>query len=159
MTLPFPSLEDLVDAVRSAIDYVINVIYTTVRDALISFYNWLMGSIEWLLNYLRGYIPIIVTIIVTWNALYKLYTNPNISIEKKILGIVGTPIASVLVGGIIDGLLPREIRLPRWSYPPLCIASTYAYTMAKTEYVIIGLAGYVGEAYAETEARGIYSLA
>ncbi len=158
MTLPFPSLEDLVSAISSTVDYIVNIVCNTIRGALIDFYNWLMAGIEWLLNYIRANLPFVISVVLTWTALYKSITAENIPLTRRIMNILTAPLFSMFALSLVDALLPREIKLPRYSYPALAIASVYAETEARAEYIIRHRTGYVVEAEAETEARAIYSL-
>jgi len=156
MTLPFPSLEDIINTVQQSISYTVNTIYDSVRDALIEFYNWLMSSLEWLLNYIRGYIPYIIAIVLTWTATYKFATSENMSLTKRITGILLSPFIGLLGAGIIDGLLPRTVTLPRWTYPAILSVETIQETEAYISYMIRSTKTYLVEAEQPTEAQIYY---
>ena len=149
--MPAP-LNEVVEAVEEAISYAVEQVYTRVRDALIATYNWLMASIEWVLNYIRGYIPYIVTGVLTWTMIYKFTTSERMSIEKKIVGIASAPFLAYISGVLIDSFLPREVRLPRWTYPAKMIAEGDIPIDAYASYMLRHIVVYYVRADAETDA-------
>lgn len=156
MALPFPPLEQLSVAIESAINYTIQQITDAIHDALISVYNWIIGGIEWIINYIRGLMPFIITTVLTWTTIYKSVTSETMSLEKKVVSVFTAPFVSYVVGVLFDNLLPKAIRLPRFALPPRLVVEALADTVAYTSYTKMVTKTYIVEAEADTEAQIYY---
>ena len=119
MILPiiFPNLLDII---RGGIEFFVNSImywlgelWKGLYNTLVSFVNWIYGGLEWLYNTFRPHLVTVFTIWFTYLSARSTLKSESMSLKRKILGVLASPIIGYVAAEIISAFFPSSISLPR----------------------------------------------
>jgi hypothetical protein len=115
----------ILDWIKSGIDYFLNglyywigKLYKMIYNALVSFWNWILGGLEWIYNVVRPHLVNLLTVWFTFFGVKRMIFSETMSLKNKIIGIVATPFLSWFGSMILASFLPMSITLPRASPLP-----------------------------------------
>jgi hypothetical protein len=101
-----------------SLTYWIGVIWKRVYNALVGFWNWLLGGLEFIYNVIRPHLVDLLTVWFTFFGIKRMIFSETMSLKNKIIGIVATPFLSWFGSMILSSFLPTTISLPRAQYLP-----------------------------------------
>ena len=101
-----------------SLTYWIGVIWRRVYNALVSFWNWILGGLEWIYNVIRPHLVNLLTVWFSFFGIKRMIFSETMSLRNKIIGIVATPFLSWFGSMILASFLPMSITLPRAQYLP-----------------------------------------
>jgi hypothetical protein len=101
-----------------SLTYWIGVIWKRVYNALVGFWNWLLGGLEFIYNVIRPHLVDLLTVWFTFFGIKRMIFSETMSLRNKIIGIVATPFLSWFGSMILSSFLPMSITLPRSSPLP-----------------------------------------
>jgi hypothetical protein len=115
----------ILDWIKSGIDYFLNglyywvgKLYKMIYNALVSFWNWILGGLEWIYNVIRPHLVNLLTVWFTFFGIKRMIFSESMSLKNKIIGIIATPFLSWFGSMILSSFLPTTISLPRSQYLP-----------------------------------------
>jgi hypothetical protein len=101
-----------------SLTYWIGVIWKRVYNALVSFWNWILGGLEFIYNVIRPHLVNLLTVWFSFFGIKRMIFSETMSLRNKIIGIVATPFLSWFGSMILASFLPMSITLPRAQYLP-----------------------------------------
>ena len=124
-----------------SLTYWIGVIWKRVYNALVSFWNWILGGLEWIYNSIRPYLTNIITLWMTYYGIRKIIGSESMSVKNRVIGLFVTPFLSYIASEILASFLPNAVSLPRAPYihMDLIIDEQLLHNQIMEENVYIGL--------------------
>ena len=115
----------ILDWIKSGIDYFLNglyywvgKLYKMIYNALVGFWNWILGGLEFIYNVIRPHLVDLLTVWFTFFGVKRMIFSETMSLRNKIIGIIATPFFSWFGSMILASFLPMSITLPRAQYLP-----------------------------------------
>lgn len=84
---------------------------------LIQGLNSLIGGLEFILNVIRNYLPLVITVVLTWFMASKIMRSETMTIRQRLIGMVSAPFLALIPAAFLDAMLPKPICLPRLEVP------------------------------------------
>jgi hypothetical protein len=116
---------NLLDVVRGAIDYIISglmywvmQIWKRIYNALVGFWNWILGGLEFIYNVIRPHLVNLLTVWFSFFGIKRMIFSETMSLRNKVIGIIATPFLSWFGSMILASFLPTTIYLPKASPLP-----------------------------------------
>jgi hypothetical protein len=101
-----------------SLTYWIGVIWKRVYNALVGFWNWILGGLEWIYNVIRPHLVNLLTVWFSFFGIKRMIFSETMSLRNKIIGIIATPFLSWFASMILASFLPTTIYLPKASPLP-----------------------------------------
>jgi len=101
-----------------SLTYWVGVIWKRVYNALVGFWNWILGGLEFIYNVIRPHVVNLLTVWFTFFGYKHILFSDRMKLRDKGLGLIATPFLSYIASEVLASFLPTTITLPRASPLP-----------------------------------------